>query len=112
MNGFRFQQELAVLIEDPVAELEPHALHPQHPDLDRQQIVIAGGGFVAQVRLDDGENVAGVLPGQDRAAERAQEFAARRFQQIEIARVIDMVADGAFGVGDAMEVAEWLSGPP
>ena len=42
-------------------------------------------------------------------AERADEFAARRLEQIEVARVINMVADGAFGVGDAVCVAEMFA---
>jgi hypothetical protein len=36
----------------------------------------------------------------------AEEFATRGFKQIEMARVINVIADGAFGVGHAMLMAE------
>jgi hypothetical protein len=37
------------------------------------------------------------------------EFAARGLKQIEIARVVNVVADGAFGVSDAVRVAKRFS---
>jgi hypothetical protein len=47
-----------------------------------------------------------ILPVEDRGADRAEKLAARGFEQVEIARVIDVVAHGALGVGDPVKVAE------
>ena len=110
VKGLGFEDELAVLIGDAVAEVQPHSLEKRRPDFNRQQIVVACGRFEAQPRLDDRENHVLFLPVQDGRAERADEFAPRRLEQIEVARVINMVADGAFGVGDAVRVAERSNG--
>ena len=68
MKGLGFEDEFAVLIENAVAEVQAHALHPGHPDLDGQQVVVTRRVFVAQPHLDDGKNVVGRLQGRDRFA--------------------------------------------
>jgi hypothetical protein len=42
------------------------------------------------------------LPFEKRRAEMAEKFTARRFQDVEVTRVIDMIANRAFRVGYAM----------
>ena len=106
VEGFRLQQQFAVLVQDAVAKVHAHALQQRGPDFNRQPVVVARGGFVFQSRFDDGENRVRVLQFQNRRAERAEKFPARRLQQIEIAGMVDVVADGAFGVGDAVVVTE------
>jgi len=108
VEGFGFENEFAVGVQDAVAKVQPHTLESRQPDFNRQQVVVARGEFVAELRLDDGENIIGFLQGQHRRAECAHEFTARGLQQIEVARMVDVVADGAFGVADAVVVTEWF----
>jgi len=46
------------------------------------------------------------LPLQNRRAERTDEFAARGFEPVEIARVINVVADGAVGVANTVRMTK------
>jgi hypothetical protein len=91
-----------------MAEIQAHFFNGRHPDFNCQQIVVARGKSVIQPRLDDGKNHVVFLPVQNRRAERTDEFAASGLEQIKIARVVNVVADGAFGVSDAMFVAKWI----
>jgi hypothetical protein len=46
------------------------------------------------------------LKAQQRRAKGAEEFTARGFKQVEVARVINVVAHGAIRVGDALVMDE------
>ena len=56
VKGFGFENQFSVLVQNAVAEIQPHALDERQPDFNRQQIIVARGKFVAQPRLDDGKN--------------------------------------------------------
>ena len=106
MKGFGFDNQPAVLVQNAVAEIQPHAFDERGENFNGEQIIVARGRFVAQPRLDDGKNKVRVLQFQNGAAEGAEKFAARGLEQIKIARMINVVADGAFGVADAMVMDE------
>ena len=48
------------------------------------------------------------MPVLERRSQRPKEFAPRFLAQIQIARIVNVVADRAFGVGDAVCVRERL----
>jgi len=107
MEGFGFQNEFAVLVDNAMAEIQPHALDKCRPDFNRQQVIVTRRRFVTQAGFNDGKNNVAFLPLQNRCAEGANEFAARGFEPVEIARVINVVANGTVGVADAVRMLEW-----
>jgi hypothetical protein len=108
VESFRFKNQFSVLIQNAMAEIHADFFKRRHPDFHRQQIIVARGKFVAQPRLDDGKNKIALLQSQNRLPERAEKFAARGLEQVKIARMINVVADGAFGVSDAVRMMKWF----
>ena len=106
MEGFGFENQFSQLVGDAVGEVQAHAFGGGGPDFDGQHVVVAGGGFVAQMAFEHGEDGVAFLPLEERGAEVAEEFAARDFEQVQVAPVVNVVADGAIGVGDAVRVVE------
>lgn len=51
-----------------------------------------------------------LLQLEERQAQLPEKLASRRLKQIQVAGIINMVAEGAFGVGDAMDMAENIGG--
>ena len=101
-----FGQQRAAVVEDAEADSEPHAAHFGDPEFNREQIIIARRAFVGDLHADDGKGRAGLLPLAGRATKLAHEFAARRFQHVQVARVINVVAHGAFRINHAMRVSK------
>lgn len=60
--------------------------------------------------LHDRKNRVLLLQLKQSCAEVPKKLIPRRFQQIQIPRVIDMVAEGTIGISHAMNVTENLSG--
>src|SRR5687768_2435854 len=89
-----------------IVERKANSLQIRNPQFRREQFVIAGGGTITQTALDHWKNHAFFLPRQESLPEMAKEFAARSLQQVEITAVIDVIANGALGVGDAVMVSE------
>ena len=104
--GFSFKDQHAVLIGDAAGEVQPDFFGDGGPDFDAQDIIVFGHGLIAQPAFDDREDGILLLPLEKGAAEMAEEFTARGLQQVEVAAIIDMVADSAFGVSDAVLVAK------
>jgi len=102
VEGFAFEYRLSRLVYNPMPEVQPHRPDEDWPYFDRQQIIITGGELIADTGFDDGKDHAALLPGQHGIAEGADELAARGFEQVKISRMVDMVAEGALGVGDAV----------
>ena len=92
------------MVEDAIGEIEADALGFGEPKVDGEEVVVAGGGFVLEVGFDDGKGDLALLPLEKSGAEVTEEFAAGGFEEVEVAGVVEVVADGAFGVGDAMGV--------
>lgn len=92
-----------------VAEAEPDAAQLGEPDFDHQFVVVTRGGLVFHMALDDGEDYPGFLQLQQRHTGGTEQLAASRLQEIKVTRVVDVVADGALGVGHTMAMAENLS---
>ena len=106
MECFGFEDQHAGLIEDAVSEIQADFFRGGNPDLDSQHIVISCGGFVTETAFHDGENCILFLPMQESRAQMPEELAPSGFEQIEVARIIDVIAYSAFGVGYAMGVLE------
>ena len=108
--GGGFEEEFAGGAEDAVGEGEADAAEIGEPEFNGEAVVVTGGRAVAELTGDDGEDQAGLLNVLQRFAQGAAELAAGGFKQVEVARVINVIADGAFGVGDAVVVVENLGG--
>jgi hypothetical protein len=106
MPGFGLQNEPARLIYNAGGEIQADAFRGSGPKLDGEDVVVAGRRLVAQVTFDDGKDDALLLPLQEGGAQVTEKFAARGFQQVEVTGIVDMIADGAIGVGHAMDVFE------
>ncbi len=90
--------------ENAVLKFEADAGEFSQPKFDLQEVVIARGAFVTEPAFGDGKNCAGFLQFQERFTQMPKEFTAGFFEEVEIPPIIDMVADSAFGVGDAVLV--------
>jgi hypothetical protein len=95
-----------LLAEDSVSEIQADAFDGGQPCLDGDEIVISGRRFVAQTAFDDREDYVVLLPLEKGCAKLPKEFAAGDFQDVEVTRVIDVVAECALGIGDAMGGSE------
>lgn len=100
--GFARQDQLAILVGDLVGEVKPDPLGGGHPDFGCQDLIVAGQHLVMEVRFDDWKHESRVLPGQQGVAQAAKEFPAGGFQDAEVVGVINMITNGAVGVGYAM----------
>ena len=111
MKSFGFDEQILVF-EDSIGEVEANAFERGQPCLDCQEVVVAGGRFVTQPAFDYGEDGILVLPLEKTSSELAKEFSASGFEDVEVARVIDMIADSTLGIGDAMGVLmdHWREG--
>jgi hypothetical protein len=107
MGGGGLKQEGLAFIKDAVGEVEADALGDGGPDVDGEEIIVAGRGFVKEAGLDDGKGeVMRLVKLLEGDAEVAEKFAASGFEEVEVTRIIDVVADGAFGIRDAVGVGE------
>ena len=82
------------LPDDSVSEVQADAFHCGQPRLNGEEIIISGRSFVAQATLDYGKEQVLLLPCEKRCSKLPKEFSASSFQDVEIARVIDMISDG------------------
>jgi hypothetical protein len=89
-------------IENAETEGQPDAAQFAEEKFDREHVVVARGPFVGDLQTDDWKNRAGLLQDEQRMAQMPEKFAARLFQDFEITRVIDMIAERAFSVDDAV----------
>jgi len=64
--------------------------------------------FVAEPGFNHRENNSAIVQLLKRHPNGAEKFSTRFLQQIQIARVINVIADRAFGVGNAVSVNELL----
>jgi len=106
MLGLGLHDQGTFLVGDAAGKSQPDLFSDGRPDFNTQNIVVPRHGFVTQPAFDDREDRILFLPFEQRAAELAEEFTARSLQQVEIAAIIDMVADSAFSVSDTVLVAE------
>ena len=106
MAGLAFENQDFFVLKNPKAEIEPGTLRQRGPEFNGQDIVVAGRGFIAQMTFDDGEKGVLGLQFEQGSAEMPEKLAPGRFEDIEISRIIDMVADGAIGVNHAINMAK------
>lgn len=110
MLSFGFEDQVFRLIAHLVCEIESDAFGGRDPKFNPQHVVVTSGGFVPDAALDDWEDAILGLPLQKRDAKMPKEFAARSLEQIQISRVINVIADGAVGIRDAMRVKKFTRG--
>ena len=101
MKGFAFEKKV-LLLENAIREVQANAIYRVQPYLDCQKVIVPRGCFVAQSAFDDGKNDVLLLPFEKGCAEVPEEFAAGDFQNVEVTRVIDVVAQGTLGIGDTV----------
>jgi hypothetical protein len=106
MAGFAFEDESFFVFKDAEAEVQPRAVGESGPEFHGQDIIVAGRGFVAEMAFDDRKKRVLRLQFEERNAELPEAFAAGGFEDIEVARVIYMVAEGAIGVHHAISMAK------
>ena len=106
MKRLAFEDQDFFVFENPKTKIEPGALHQGRPQFDGQDIVVARGRLIAQMTFDDGEKRLLRLQFEQRDAEVPEKFAARGFENIQITRVINVIADGAIGINHAMDMVE------
>jgi hypothetical protein len=104
--GFGFDVNFSVRRNDAGGDSQANAGDAFDPKFYYQFIVVAGGGEVFDAGFDDGKDDVLVLEFEDWMAEGAHEFAARGFKDVEVARVVDVVAQRALRVDDTLVVAE------
>lgn len=92
--------------DDRVAKLHAEPSMDARHDLDPDQFVISDGRGVSHVGFEDGEQDAFFLKREERGADGAEELAAGLLEEVEEARVVDVVPEGALGVGHAVGVSE------
>lgn len=101
MKGFGVEERV-LFLENTIGEVEANTLYGCQPGFDNEQVVISGGGFVAEPAFDHWENDVLFLPFEKSCAELTKEFAASGFEEVEVTRVIDVVAQRTLGIGYAM----------
>jgi hypothetical protein len=106
VEGFGFQEGLPGGVQDAVGEIEAHTFEGGEPEGDVQGVVVTCRGLIAQAAFANGKYHALSLPSGEADAGGTEEFSAGGLQQIQIPGIIDVIADGAFGISDAMGVME------
>ena len=106
MDGGGCDQLAAVRRKDAVMERQANASELGRPKFNRQEIIVAGRTPVMEVAFDHGKDDPLMLQFAEIFAQMPDEFPAGRLEDVEIARIIYMVADGAIGVGDPVLAAE------
>jgi hypothetical protein len=106
VDGSRFDEFAAIRGEDAVKKGQSDAGQLGEPEFDRQEIVVTRSAAVTKVTLDDRENNAFVLELEEVSAKMANEFPAGGFEDVQVTGIVDVVADGAIGVGDAVVIVK------
>jgi hypothetical protein len=106
MERFGFEYQAASLIHDAIRKVQADFFGERQPSFNRQHVIVSRCGFVAEMAFYYRKNRVAFLPLKKCRAEAAKEFATSGFEQIEVAAIIDVIADGAFGVGNAMLMSE------
>lgn len=110
MKRLAFQDQSRFLLKNPAAKIEPRALNQSRPQFNRQNIIVTSRRFVAQVAFDNRKNRIPLLQLQQCQSKLPKKLIPRDFKQIEVAPVIDVIADGAIGVSHAVNVTKNSAG--
>jgi hypothetical protein len=86
--------------------LEADVLEEREPELDGEKVVVACGVFEGELAVGDGEGCILLLPKQERATDVMKKFPARAFEEFQVAGIVNMIAEGALGVGNAALTGE------
>src|SRR5207244_6324917 len=80
------------------------------PKFNPQNVIVAGGRLVLKSRFNGRERSVCLLQTAQRNTERAEKFSPGLFEEIEIAGIVNVVPNGAFGISDAVGVAKDIAG--
>ena len=100
----------AVGVHDVGGEGDLDAADFLYPEPHEDTVVEARHAAILEPCLDGRQQDAALHEGAEWMASGAHEFVAGRLQPVEVARVIDVVADGAIAGGDAQVVFEDVGG--
>jgi hypothetical protein len=89
-----------------VVEREADASEFDRPKFNRQEIIVTGRPPIMQVTFDHWKNDPLMLQFAEVFAQMPDEFPTGRLEDVEITRIIYMVAYGAVGVSDPVLAAE------
>lgn len=93
-------------VQNPVSEVEPNAFREGGPEVDLEHVVVTGGGVVFEPAFEYWESKVERLQGEERLAQVPEELTACLLQDIQVAGVIDVIANGAFGISNAVATRE------
>lgn len=94
--------------EHPVLEDQAKPAYQRRHDLHVDELVVADGCRVSDVGLKDGQDQPILLQPEQRRTHVAQELASGLLEQVQEPRVVNMVAEGALGIHDAVRMTEGL----
>lgn len=93
-------------VQNPVSEVEPNAFREGGPEVDLEHVVVTGGGVVFEPAFEYWESKVERLQGEERLAQVPEELTACLLQDIQVAGVIGVIANGAFGISNAVGARE------
>ena len=104
--GAAFKDGLAMLISNAVTEVESHAIEFSQPKIDGEDVIVTCSANVFEMALDYGKDGVLLLQSQQREPKRTEKLTSDLFENVEVAGIVNMIAHGAFGVGNAVLMAE------
>jgi hypothetical protein len=110
VKSLRFEDERLVLVENPISEVQSHSFGERNRDIDGQNVVVARRQFVAEARLDNRKDDVALLPLKKCGSALTKKLTPRRFKNVEIARVVNVIPKRAIGVSNTMLVTEGVDG--
>jgi hypothetical protein len=111
VESLTFEHEPAPLVGNLVAEIQARSFGGSQPHFDPEDFLILRSRPVLQPAFDYWKSDAALLPLQERRAPAAEKLSARGFEQFQVAAVVDVIAEGAICVSDAVRVTEWRHAP-
>src|SRR5688572_9007861 len=90
VDGGGFHQFTPFGIYNTIVESVSNTREFREPDFDGEQVVVARRAAVAKAALDHRKNHPLFLQLHKRCAEVAEKFAARRFEHVEVATVVNV----------------------
>ena len=105
MVSVPFDAHPSLRTQDAVAHVQPHAPRLKHPHFNCQHLIVAGGTPVAELDFEDRENQPCRLPVGEGFTHRAKPLTPGRFEEFEVAAVVNVVSHGAVGIGDPVAIS-------
>src|SRR5438034_654546 len=98
MAGSSLDEQLLLLIQNSIRKAQTDSCQFRNADMNFEPVVVAGGCFVSQLTLNHRKHCVLFLQTQKWKTQSPEEFTARGFEQIQIARMVDVIAHRTLGV--------------